>query len=89
MLPSHLRDLKARRRQADGLHHGRRLVYRFLVFRFGIRIGHDARADLDEDLPVLDQDRPDGDAEIHIPGEAEIADGAAVGTAPGRSPVHR
>jgi hypothetical protein len=52
-----------------------------------------SRAGLHQGAPAHDDDGPDGDAEVEIAGEVEIADGAGVDAAPGglerRNDLHR
>src|ERR1035438_4462432 len=54
------------------------LRQRFLVFRFGIRIGNDARADVEMRDAVPADGRADGNVQLAFAVEAEIAHRAAV-----------
>src|SRR5207253_1003733 len=63
------------------LEHGLGLVHRLLVLAGGDRIGDDAGAGLDVKLAVLPDDGAQGDASVHVAGEVDVADGAAVGSA--------
>ena len=55
----------------------------FFVFVFGDGVGDDAGAGLDVEDAVAPDDGAEGDAGVHVAGEIEVADGAAVGAAAG------
>jgi len=64
----------------NGLEHSLGLVEGFLIFRIGVGIGDDPRPGLNEDTVILKQQGPNGNPEIQIAAEAEIAHRPAVGT---------
>ena len=73
---SYVRSRLVQRRQKTG---GFR--QRFLVFRLGIGIGHDAGTDVEVRQAVFANCRADGDAQLAFAVEAEIANRAAVRSA--------
>src|SRR3990172_8759053 len=57
------------------------LVERLPVFQHRVRVGHDAAAGAEIDAPLAGDGRADDDAGVERPGDAPVADGAAVDAA--------
>src|SRR5207249_6352731 len=65
----------------ESLRHRARLVYRFLIFKAGVRVRDDAGAGLEVRFPVFQYGAAQRDARIDVTIEPEIADRARVAAA--------
>src|SRR3990170_8131815 len=62
----------------QGLCQGLRLLERFPVFPFGVRVGNDPRSYLDMGGALFYDKGPDDDVQIHVSRVGDVADGAGI-----------